>query len=116
MEERVARLEANVTHIQTDIGDIKLDLRRLNDKLDNLDTKLSGRIDSQEEKLCTKIDLVTQSISELRLARAFDRIWWLLMMGGMLGLIGRGVQVDLTSGGRLEPRAAGAALSGTVDQ
>ena len=31
LEERVARLEANVEHIQKDVSDMKVDIRRLGD-------------------------------------------------------------------------------------
>ena len=36
LEERVARLEANVEHIQSDISDMKIDIRRLDDKIDGV--------------------------------------------------------------------------------
>jgi len=34
VEERVARLEANVEHIQADVSDMKNEMRRMNDKID----------------------------------------------------------------------------------
>jgi phage shock protein A len=78
VEERVARLEANVEHIRSDISDVKIDIRRLGDKMDNVDQKLS-----------TKIDSVVQAIAELRIGRALDRVWWLLMSGALLGIMAR---------------------------
>jgi chromosome segregation ATPase len=63
VEERVARLEANVEHIRSDISDVKIDLRRLNDKVESIDQKLITRIDGVDEKLTTKIDGVEQRLS-----------------------------------------------------
>ncbi|MDB6102530.1 MAG: hypothetical protein JWO52_2529 [Gammaproteobacteria bacterium] len=51
LEERVARLEANVEHIQKDVSDIKIDVRRLGDKIDSVDQKLSARIDSVKDSV-----------------------------------------------------------------
>src|ERR1700730_7214377 len=78
VEERVARLEANVEKIRADISDMKIDIRRLGDKMDNVDQKLS-----------TKIDSVVQAIAELRIGRALDRVWRLLMSGALLGIMAR---------------------------
>jgi phage shock protein A len=89
VEERVARLEVNVEHIRSDISDMKVDIRRLGDKIDNVDQKLSAKIDSVDQKLSTKIDSVVQSIAELRIGRALDRVWWLLMSGALLGIMAR---------------------------
>lgn len=107
VEERVARLEANVDHIQKDVAETKIDIRRLNDKIDNVDQKLSAKIDGVDQRLSAKIDgvkdLVTalainmekslanveKSIAALHSARAFDRVWWLLMSGALLGVMAR---------------------------
>ena len=151
VEERVARLEANVEHIQKDVSDIKIGIHRLGDKIDSVDQRLSAKIDGLDEKLTAKIDgvdeklttkidgvdqkltakidgidqkltakidgvdqklsgkvesvkdLVTnlaismekqfanveKSLAALHAARAFDRVWWLLMLGAMLGVMAR---------------------------
>jgi uncharacterized protein YoxC len=78
MEERVAKLEANVEHIRSDVSDIKTDVRRLNDKIDGVKKDLSG-----------KIDTVIQAIADLKIGRALDRVWWLLMSGALLGTMAR---------------------------
>ncbi len=136
LEECVARLEANVEHIQKDVSDMKIDIRRLGDKIDSVDQKLSAKIDSVDQKLAAKIDSVDQklaaridgvdqklaaridsvkdsvtalainmeksfanvekqftnvekSFAGLHAARAFDRVWWLLMSGALLGIMAR---------------------------
>ena len=114
LEERVARLEANVEHIQKDVSDMKIDIRRLGDKIDSVDQKLSAKIDGIDQRLSAKTesvkDLVTnlainmeksfanvekqftnveKSFAALHAARAFDRVWWLLMSGALLGVMAR---------------------------
>jgi predicted nucleic acid-binding Zn-ribbon protein len=125
LEERVARLETNVEHIQKDVADMKIDIRRLGEKIDGVDQKLCAKIDSVDQKLTAKIDGVDQKLSGridsvkdavttlainmekqfanveksfaaveksfgvLHTARAFDRVWWLLMSGALLGLMAR---------------------------
>jgi uncharacterized protein YoxC len=78
MEERVAKLEANVEHIRSDVSDIKTDVRRLNDKIDGVNKDLSG-----------KIDTVIHAIADLKIGRALDRVWWLLMSAALLGIMAR---------------------------
>ena len=111
VEERVAVLEANVEHIRSDISDIKVDIRRLNDKIDDVDHKLSDKIDAVDQKLTNKIDAVdqrltgkidgvdqkftgkfdsiAQAISDLKIGHAHDRVWWLLMSAALLGIMAR---------------------------
>lgn len=107
LEDRVARLETNVEHIRIDVSDMKVDIRRLNDKVDGLDQKLTAKIDGLDQRLTGKIDslkdVVTalapnmekqfasldKSIGTLRTDRAFDWVWWLLMSGAMLGIMAR---------------------------
>src|SRR5258707_12810320 len=68
VEERVARLEANVEHIQKDVSDMKIDIRRLGDKIDSVDQKLSTKIDGVDQKLSAK----TESVKDLVTALAIN--------------------------------------------
>jgi hypothetical protein len=79
VEDRIGKLEAHVEHIRTDVADTKIDVRRLNDKVDGVNQTLSA-----------KIDAVYQQLSELKIGRALDRVWWLLMCGTLLGVMARG--------------------------
>jgi chromosome segregation ATPase len=63
VEERVARLEANVEHIRSDISDIKIDVRRLGDKIDTVDRNLTTKIDAVDRDLTTKIDAVDRNLT-----------------------------------------------------
>ena len=68
VEDRIGKLEAHVEHIQADVADTKIEVRRLNDKVDD----------------------VKQTLSELKIGRALDRVWWLLICGTLLGVMARG--------------------------
>jgi len=48
LEDRVARLEVNVEHIQKDVSEMKVDIRRLRDKMDGMNQTLSDKIDGVE--------------------------------------------------------------------
>jgi hypothetical protein len=76
MEERIARLESNVEHIQGDIGEIKVDLRALRDKMDTMYTGLSGRIDNLGTTLDGKHESLNDRIASIRL-------WALLLYGAL---------------------------------
>ena len=137
VEERTVMLEADVKHIRSDVSELKVDGRRLNDKIDSMSQQQGGKIDALNEKidevdqrlntkidgverrlsdkidaLSDKIDAVDQrqsekndsvkdslsklalsmekSFADLRVGRAMDRVWWLLMLAAMLGIMARG--------------------------
>jgi predicted nucleic acid-binding Zn-ribbon protein len=147
VEDRVARLEVNVEHIRADVSDIKLDLRRLNDKIDAVDENLTAKIDGVDQKLTAKIDdldqrltakidgvdqkltakidgadqkltakiegveqrltakgdnlkdalttlalAVEKGFADAKIARALDRVWWLLMSAALLEILARGLE------------------------
>jgi len=85
LEERVARLEANVEHIQKDVSDMKIDIRRLGEKIDSVKDSVTALAINME----TKFADIEKSFGALRTARAFDRVWWLLMSAALLGLMAR---------------------------
>ena len=83
MEARIARIESDVAHLRTDVGDIKIDLRGLRDKVDVMGAKLS----ENTEKL-----IETKAFLESSIAAA--KIWVLLILIGygtaILGAMARG--------------------------
>jgi hypothetical protein len=79
-QERVGRLEVNVEHIQEDVSEIKIDLRRLSDKIDTVDQKLTDKIEGVDQRLTAKIDSVDQ----------------LIMSSAILGIMARAFKMDLT--------------------
>jgi hypothetical protein len=94
VEDRIATLEADVRHIRTDVADTKIYIRRLNDKIDGVEQRLTGKIDEVDRRLTDKIASLTlsmeKSFAELKIGRALDRVWWLLMSAALLAVMARG--------------------------
>jgi outer membrane murein-binding lipoprotein Lpp len=72
MEARIARIESDIAHLNSDVGEIKLDLRTLRDKVDELGTGLNGKIDALDTRLSGKIDQLRNEISSAKI--------WALML------------------------------------
>jgi len=83
VEDRLGKLEAHVEHIRTDISDLKVDVRRLNDKVDEVDKRLNAKIDTLRES-------IEKQLSKLNVGRAHDRIWFLLIGATILGVMAHG--------------------------
>jgi archaellum component FlaC len=77
VEERVARLEANIEHIQSDVSDVKVDLRRLNDNLSGKIDAVDQRVSGVKDSVASLALVMEKSFAELKISRALDRVWWL---------------------------------------
>jgi uncharacterized ion transporter superfamily protein YfcC len=71
VEQRLERLEVHVEHIQSDVTEIKAQIKEV-------DQRLTG-----------KIDHLIQAVSDLNVGRAFDRVWFLLMGAALLGILAK---------------------------
>jgi hypothetical protein len=72
-------------------------------KIDSVDQKLSAKVESVKDLVTTlainmeksfanvekQFTNVEKSFAALHAARAFDRVWWLLMSGALLGVMAR---------------------------
>ena len=99
VEERVSRLENNVEHILSDVGEIKATVSRLEDKIDHVQTTLSGKIDSlrdvvsnlavtvanqatnAEKTIGALSTRMEKGFGELRDAITANRVWTLTIIG-----------------------------------
>jgi hypothetical protein len=72
VEERVANLEAARDHARSDVLDLRTHLLRLESKLDALDGRMRDSFES------------------LKVGRAMDKVWALLTVGVILGIVARG--------------------------
>lgn len=55
VEQRIARLEAHTEHIQSDVTEVKIDLRRLAAKVDALQDKMNQGFATLNEKIDRKV-------------------------------------------------------------
>lgn len=101
VEERLARLEVTTEHIQSDVTEIKKDLKRIDAKIDENTKRLDSKVDESTRRLDAKIDALRDqfsafegkmrdSFASLRVGRAMDKVWALLAMGALLGVMARG--------------------------
>ena len=101
MEERLARLEATTEHIQSDVSDLKGKLQRLETRMDAGFERLDKKVDALEKKMEAKVDSVKDALTALegrmrdsfealRVGRAMDKVWALLAIAGLLGVMARG--------------------------
>jgi predicted nuclease with TOPRIM domain len=116
VEDRLGKIEAHIEHMRSDISDLKVDVRRLNEKVDEVDKRLGGKIDDVDKRLGEKIDEVDKRLGEkiddvdkrltgkldglkdsmekefrtLDRERLYDRVWFLLIAAAILGVMAHG--------------------------
>ena len=81
--ERIARLESDVEHIQSDVTDLRSAVRKLEEKVDAFRTQVETRFAQLEGQINVRF-------AELKTSRVMDRVWWLLGIGTVLGVMARG--------------------------
>jgi chromosome segregation ATPase len=67
LQAQIARLTSDVQHVQTDVADIKVDLRRVDDKLAAMNGYIAGtdaRVYQVEQKLTDKIEGVRTNLTD----------------------------------------------------
>jgi uncharacterized protein YPO0396 len=64
VESRLARIESDVQHIAADTADLRVELRRTNDKIDNGFKELLNRMDSGFKDLGKRIDDTNRELGE----------------------------------------------------
>ena len=90
MEARVARLEAHVEHIQADVTELRQDVKDMRKDLKRLDEKIDARFEACMGRIDSAQNENNESFESLRIGRIVDRVWMLLAMGALLGVMARG--------------------------
>ena len=99
MEARIARLEADVTHLLSNVTDIKADIRGLRDRMDAGNARLSERVDAASSELNKKLDGAVSQLNTkfdgLRDSFASTKVWALFLYIALaavnLGTLARGL-------------------------
>ena len=111
-DERTARLEAHVEHMRSDISDLKVDVRRLDGKIGDMDKRLCGeikdgdlrvfgKIEALDQKFTVKFDglkdvmdkgfsAIDRKFAKMNISRIWDRVWFLLTAAGIFAVMARG--------------------------
>ena len=105
IQAQIARLASDVQHVQTDVADIKVDLRRVDDKLATLNGYIAGvdaRVYQVEQKLTEKIEGLrtgltaefTKEFAALRKDVSSMKVWaltlYVALSGSLLFVMAKG--------------------------
>jgi ABC-type phosphate transport system auxiliary subunit len=94
MEERVARLEVKVDHIQADITEMKAEMKaeigRLDKKIEAVKDSVNALRVEMKESLAALRNEMSEAINQLKVGRWIDRVWWLIIAAALLGVMARG--------------------------
>ena len=88
MEARIARLESDVTHLLSNVTDIKADVRGLRDRMDTGHAKLAERIDAVSNQLNAKFDGLKDSFAK---AQVWALLLYIALAAVNLGALARGL-------------------------
>ena len=86
VEARIARIESDVQHIKADTADLRVELRRTNDKIDGVRDELTKKIDDFHKELTGKIDSLKDTLHSLTL---WALLLYFTLAGGLLTVIAR---------------------------
>jgi predicted nuclease with TOPRIM domain len=90
MEARIARLEAHTEHIQSDVRDLRQDMKGLRQEMKELSAKFDAKLGEINEKIDSKFGELQKTLESIKIGRVWDRVWMLLSMGALLGVMARG--------------------------
>lgn len=90
METRIARLKATTEHIQSDVRDMRQDMKGFRQEMKELRQETRELIERLDAKLDAKFDQLQKSFASMKIERVWDRVWMLLAMGALLGVMARG--------------------------
>ena len=90
LEASVQERDEAIEHTRSDIAEMKTDLRRLNDKIEDVDKRLGAKCDSLKDQIASLALAMEKGFGDLRTKRAWDRVWWMVIAGSVLGVLARG--------------------------
>lgn len=76
-------MESDVKHIQTDVTDVKVELRRTNDRLDRLENKVDGLKDQLENKIDELKDQLKDGLAGIGQQIASMKVWAMGLYAGL---------------------------------
>ena len=75
IQTRLTRVESDVKHIIEIVTDVKVELRRTNDKIDSVNKTLTDKIESVNKTLTEKIDGLKDKFDDLKGEMASMKVW-----------------------------------------
>jgi hypothetical protein len=65
-------------------------VKGIHEKFEKLNEKIDGKTKDLDQKFDTKLGEVMKTLGSMKLGRIWDRVWMLLAMGTLLGVMARG--------------------------
>jgi len=98
LEARVARIESDVQHIKEVTTDLRVELRRTNDKIDSLDKKFDGKLDTLDKKFEGKFDALDKKFegkfdglaNKLNSVTVWALLLYIALAGTLLTVLAKG--------------------------
>ena len=59
-------------------------------RIDEMDKRLSQKLDTLDTKVSAGFEELRVAIEDLRVGDANDRVWWLMIAGALLGVMAHG--------------------------
>ena len=86
VEARIARLESDVSHIRSDLADVKLDVRALRARLDEVSDRHTDGLNALDAKLTARIDTLQRDLAS---AKVWALLLYITLAGAMYATLGR---------------------------
>lgn len=97
MEARISVLEAHYRHIQADVQELRDDVKGIRQEMKELSARFDAKLAELAQRFDTRFSGVDAKFGELQktleamnIGRVWDRVWILLAMGALLGVMARG--------------------------
>lgn len=90
MDARVSALEAHYQHIHADVQDVRDDVKGIRQEMTGLSAKFDEKLSQLTERFDTKFGDFQRTLEAMNINRVWDRVWMLLSMGALLGVMARG--------------------------
>jgi ABC-type phosphate transport system auxiliary subunit len=94
LEVRVARIESDVQHIKEVTTDLRVELRRTNDKIDALDAKVDAKFSASDTKVDGKFSALEGKLDGVKDKLHSITVWALLLYialaGSLLTVLAKG--------------------------
>ena len=90
MEARVSVLEAHYEHIQADVKELCGDVKGIRQEMKELSAKFDTKLADLGQRFDVRFSGLDAKLEAMNISRVWDRVWMLLSMGALLGVMARG--------------------------
>lgn len=82
--DQLAELRSDVRHLQSDVTEIKAELRVVNQRIDVLSDKVDKKLDALSNKVDTNLNALRDKVDALGTSLGSAKLWAVLMVSGVV--------------------------------